>query len=202
MDDDTGDQLPQQSPVGKNRLRGARRGGAGTLSSRPCAWCDRGSALSCKTCARRGGVGTLSHKTSARRGRVGTISRKTCARRGRVGAISRRSCALRGGAGCLLKEGRAPNPCGQRLILFPQDSKPVGTQLFPAAEVCLTGEEFLPGEKTGLIIFVGRAQEGLKMESLPLQLTDVFPLQLAGGPSLWRTEFLPLHVAGVASGPG
>lgn len=103
MDDDTGDELPQQSPVGKNRLRGARRGGAG----------------------------------------------------------------------CLSEEGRAPNPCGQHLILFPQDSKPVGAQLFPAAEVFLTGEEFLPGEKTGLIIFVGRAQERLKMEFLPLQLTGV-----------------------------
>ena len=55
------------------------------------------------------------------------------------------------------------------------------------------------------------------MEFLPLQLTDVFPLQLAGGPSLWRTEFLPVRLAGlflprqdvfqfqlagVASGPG
>lgn len=155
------------------------RGRVGTLSSRPCAWCDRGSALSCKTCARRGGVGTLSRKTSARRGRVGTISRKISALRG---------------AGCLLKEGRAPNSCGQHLILFPQDSKPVGAQLFPAAEVCLTGEEFLPGEKTGLIILVRRAQEGLKMEFLPLQLTDVL--------SLWLAEFLPLHAAGVASGPG
>ena len=130
MDDDTGDQLPQQSPVGKNRLRGARRG------------------------------------------KVGALSRKTSARRGRVGTLSRKISALRG-AGCLSKEGRAPNPCSQHLILFPQDSKPVGAQLFPAAEVFLTGEEFLPGEKTGLIIFIGRAQEGLKMEFLPLQLTGV-----------------------------